>query len=411
MLLSCLSFLPLWCLLCLLAQSINAAAVTLEGDVISVDSAHNVFVNGVEVLAGSPTPTSTFSSHFIGSATATSPGYPASGIGDGVTGSTRGHTSGISNDVRSQIYPAATGEPDRSTRSFKQTDSPLSSDRFNVRSTASSNGNSADMVAASLSRVTQHTSTIDTSSQHSVVFSSSTLPTTSIGAAYSLGHDDGRTNSLPPSKVASQFSMTRTRDFATLTQDYDNSGLVSSVAATTDSTSSIRTSGGTVLDDSLRGSTVKHASSTTELFTTGSMDLRLESGHVSASSTSVLSSAPTGSAVPEGSFTRSVSLNSLTSGSKGFDGSLTLTSSTTSDGSPTSLKESRVGMASGTSFKNVPDTTLSSEATTPVLSLKSTTAATAFYHDWQQWRAHWFVESRRRWWSRRWRNCDLSWQC
>ena len=262
-------------------------------------------------------------------------------------------------------------------RSSKQMDSPSSSDRFNVRSTASSNRNSADMVAASLSRVTQHTLAIDTPSQHSVGFSSSTLPTASIGAGYSLGQDDGRTSSLSSNKVPSQFSMTRTRHIATLIQDYDNSGLVGSVAATTDSTSSIRTSGGTVLDDSLTGSTVKHASSTTELFTTGSMDLRLESGHVSASSTSVISSAPTGSAVPEGSFSRSVSLNSLTSASKGFDGSLTLTSSTTSDDSPTSLKESRVGMASGTSFKKVPDTTSSSETTIPILSLKSATAATA----------------------------------
>ena len=53
MLLSCFSFLSLWCLFCLLAQSISAAVVTLEGDVISVDSAHNVFVDGVEVLTGS----------------------------------------------------------------------------------------------------------------------------------------------------------------------------------------------------------------------------------------------------------------------------------------------------------------------------------------------------------------------
>ena len=372
----CRSFLSLWCLFCLLAQSIDAAVVTLEGDVISVDSAHNIFVNGIEVLTGSPTPTSTPSSHFTRSATAASSGYLVSGIGDGVTDSTQAHTSGISNDVRSQFYPAATGEPDRSTRSSKQTDSPSSSNRFNVRSTASTTGSSADMVEASLSRFTQHTSTIDTSSQYSVFVSSSTFSATSTGVGYSLGHDDRRTTSSFSDNVASQLSMTKTRSFATLIQDHDNTGLVGSVAVTTDATSIIRTSGGTILDASLTGSTVKHASSTTELFMTSSMDQHLGSGHISVSSTSLLSTAPTGPAVPHSSFTRSISLNSLISGSKGFHVSLTLTSSSTSNDPPTST-ESRSGMASGTSSENVPDTTLSSETTIPVLPLKSATAATA----------------------------------
>ena len=221
MLPSCLSFLSLWCLLCLLAQSINAAVVSLEGDVISVDSAHNIFVNGIEVLTGSPTPTSTLSSRFTRSATAATSGYPALGIGNGVTDSTRGHTSEISNDVRSQFYPAATGEPDRSTQSSKQTDSPSSSNRFNVRSTASTTESSADIFEASLSRLTQHTSTIDTSSQYSVFVSSSTFSETSIGVGYSLGHDDRRTTSSFSDNVASQFSMTRTRSSATLIQDHD----------------------------------------------------------------------------------------------------------------------------------------------------------------------------------------------
>ena len=372
----CRSFLSLWCLFCLLAQSINAALVTLEGDVISVDSAHNIFVNGIEVLTGSPTPTSTLSSHFTRSATAASSGYPASGIGDGVTDSTQAHTSGISNDVRSQFYPAATGEPDRSTQSSKQTDSPSSSERFDVRSTASTTGSSAEMVEASPSRFTQHTSTIDTS-QYSVFVSSSTFSATSIGVGYSLGHDDRRTTSSFSDSVASQLSMIRTRSFATLIQDHDNTGLVGSVAVTTDATSIIRTSGRTVLDASLTGSTVKHASSTAELFMTSKMDQHLESGHISVSSTSLLSTAPTGPAVTDSSFTRSISLNSLISGSKGFHVSLTLTSNATSNDSPTSTIESRSGMASGTSSENVPDTTLSSETTNPVLPLKSATAATA----------------------------------
>ena len=375
MLLSCLCFLSLWCFFCLLDQSVNAAVITLDGEIISVDSAHNIFVNGIEVLTGSPTPT-TLSSLFTRSATASSSGYPVSGIGDGVTDSTQAHTSGISNGVRSQFCPAATGEPDRSTRSSKQTDSPSSSNRFNVRSTASTTGSSADMVEASLSRFTQHTSTIDTS-QYSVFVSSSTFSATSIGVDYSLGHDDRRTTSSFSDNVASQFSMMRTRSFATLIQDHDNTGPVGDVAATTDATSIIRTSGGTVLDASLTGSMVKHASSTKELFMTSSMDGHLESGHISVSSTSLLSTAPTGPAVPDSSFTRSISLDSLISGSKGFHVSLTLTSSATSNDSPTSSIESRSGMASGTSSENVPDTTLSNETTIPTLSFKSATAATA----------------------------------
>ena len=377
MLPSCLSFLSLWSLLCLLPQNINAAVVTLNDEVISVDTAHNVFVNGIEVLTGSPTLISTLSSHFTRSTTTASSGYPASGIRDGVTDSTRGHTSGISNNVRSQFYSAATGEPAEFTRSSKQTDSPSSSDGFNVRSTASTTGSSEDMVEASLSRFTRHTSTTDTSSQNPVFISSSTFSETSIGVGYSLGHDDWRASSSFSNNVASQSSMTRTRSLATSTQDHDNTGLVGSVAATTKPSSIVRTSGGTVLGASLTGSTAKYASSTTELFTTSSTDQHIEGGHISVSSTSLLSSAPTGPAVPDGSFTRSTSLDSLTSGSKGFDVSLTLTSSATSNDSPTSPIESRAGMASGTSSENVPDTTLSSETTIPVLPLKSATAATA----------------------------------
>ena len=376
MLPSCLSFLFLSCLLCFLAQSINAAVVTLNDEVISVDSAHNVFVNGIEVLTGSPAPTSTLSSRFTRSATAASSGYPASGISNGVADSTRSHTSGISNDVRSQFYPATTGEPDRSTRSSKRTDSPSSSDSYDVRSTASTTGSSADMVEASLSMSTQPTSTIDTSLQYSVSVLSSTFSATSIGVDYSLGPDNRRTSSSSSNEVTSQSSMTRTRSFATLTQDHEDTSLVGSVAATTDATSIIGTSSGTVLGASTTGSTVKHASSTTELFTTSSMDQHLETGHISGSSTILLSSAPTGSAVPDGSFTRSISMNSLTSGSKGFAVSLTLTSSTTSKDSPTGPIESRDGMASGVSSKDVPDSALSSETTIPVLLLKSATAAT-----------------------------------
>ena len=348
----------------------------MNDEVISVDSAHNVFVNGIEVLTGSPTPTSTLSSRFTRSATAASSGYPASGIGNGVADSTRSHTSGISNDVRSQSYSTTTGEPDRSTRSSKQTDPPSSSDRFNVRSTASTIGSSADMVEASLSISTQHTSTIDTSLQHSVSVLSSTFSESSIGVGYSLGPDNRRTSSSSSKKVTSQSSMTRTRSFATLTQDHEDTSLVGSVEATTDATSIIGTSGGTVLGASTTGSNDKHASSTMELFTTSSMDQHLETGHISVSSTILLSSAPTGAAVPDGNFTRSTSLNSLTSGSKGFAVSLTLTSSTTSKDSPTSPIESRDGMASGVSSKDEPDTTLSSETTIPVSPLRSATVAT-----------------------------------
>lgn len=43
--------------LSLLARSVAAAVVTLDGDIVSVDSAHDVFVNGVEVLTGSHAPT------------------------------------------------------------------------------------------------------------------------------------------------------------------------------------------------------------------------------------------------------------------------------------------------------------------------------------------------------------------
>ena len=222
-----------------MAQSINAAVVTLEGDGISVDSAHNVFVDGVEVLTGSLTPTGTLSSHSIGSTTAASSDHHASGIGDGVTDSTQGHTSGISIDGGSQFYPAATGESDRSTGSSKQTDSPSNSGSFNVRSTASTTGSSADIVVASASRFTQHTSTIDTSSQYSVFVSSSTFSATSIGVGYSLGHDDRRTSSSLSDNLASQSSMTRTRTFATATQDHDNTGLMDTVTATIDATSTI----------------------------------------------------------------------------------------------------------------------------------------------------------------------------
>ena len=360
-----------------MAQSINAAVVTLEGDVISVDSAHNVFVNGVEVLGGSPTPTRTLSSRFMRSATAASSEYPASGVGDGVTDSARGHTSGIYNDVRSQSYPVATGKPDRFTRSSEQTDLPSSSESFNVRSTASTTESSADMLEASPSRFTQHTSTIDSSSQYSVFVSSTTLSATSIGVGYSLGNDDRRTSSSFSNNVGSQFSMTRTRKSSTLTRDHDNTGPVGSVTATTDAISIIRTSGGTVLDASLTGSTVERASSTRELFMTSSMEQHSESGHISVSSTSLSSSAATGSAVADGSFTRSTSLNSLTSGSKGFDVSLTLTPSATSNDPPKSSTISRAGMASGTSFEIVPDTASSSETTIPMLPLQPATAATA----------------------------------
>ena len=376
MLPSCLSFLFLSCLLCFLAQSINAAVVTLNDEVISVDSAHNVFVNGIEVLTGSPAPTSTLSSRFTRSATAANSGYQASGIGNGVADSTRSHTSGISNDVRSKFYQATTGKPDRSTQISKQTDSPSSSDRFDVRSTASTTGSSADMVEASLRMSTQHTSTIDTSLQYSVSVLSSTFSATSIGVDYSLGPDNRRTSSSSSNKVTSQSSMTRTRNFATLTQDHEDTSHVGSVAATTDATSIIGSSSGTVLSAITTGSTVKYASSTTELFTTSSMDQHLESGHLSISSTILLPSAPTGSAVPDGSFTTSISLNSLTSGSKGFAVSLTLISSTTSKVSPTSPIETKDGMAGGVSSKDVPDTTSSSETTTPVLPLESATAAT-----------------------------------
>ena len=350
--------------------------VTLNDEVISVDSAHNVFVNGVEVLTGSRTPTSTLSSRFIGSATAASSGYPALGIGNGVTDSTQGHTSGSSDDARSQLRPATTGEPDRSTRSSKQTDSPPSSHGFNVRSTASTIGSSADMVGVSPSRFSQHTSTIDTSLQYSVFVSSSTFSATRLGVGYSVGHDDERTSSSSSNKVASQVSMTRTRSFATPTQDHDSTGLISSVTAATDATSTIRTSGGTFLDASLTGSTDDHASSTTELFITSSLDQHIVSGHIRASSTSFLSSVPTGSAGQEGSFARSKSLKDLTSGSRGFDVRLTLTSSATSNDSPNSPIESKSGIASGTSSENGPDTTLSSETTIPVLPIKSATAAT-----------------------------------
>lgn len=360
-----------------MAQSINAAVVTLEGDVISVDSAHNVFVNGVEVLTGSPTPTSTLSSRFIGSATAASLGYLASGVGDGVTDSIRGHTSKISDDVRSQFYATSTGKPYRFTRSSEQTDLSSSSDRFTVRSTASTTGSSADMLEAGPSRFTQHTSTIDTSSQYLVIVSNRTFSATSIGVGHSLGHDDRRTSSSFSNNVGSLLSMTGTRKFSTPTPDHDRTGLVGSVTATTDTISIIRTSGGTILDASLMGSTVERASSTRELFMTTSMDQRLKSGHISVSSTSLSSSAPTGSAVPDGSFTRSTSPNRLTSGSKGFDVSLTLTSSDTSNDSPKSSTTSRAGMASGTSSEIVPDTALSSDTTIPVLPLQTATAATA----------------------------------
>ena len=377
MLLSCLSFLSLWYLSCFLAQRVNAAVVTLEGDVISVDSAHNVFVNGVEVLTGSHTPTGTLSSRSIGSTTAASSAHHASGTGDGVTDSLQGHTSGTSIGGGSQFYPAATGESDRSTRSSKRTDLSSSSDSSYVRSTASTTGSSADIVEASASRFTQHTSTIDTSSQYSVFVSSSTFSATSIGVGYSQENEDRRTSSSLSNNVASPSSMTRTRSFATSTQDHDKTGLISSVTATTDATSTIRTSGGTIFGASFTGSTVEHASSTIELFMTSSMDEHLESGHIIASPTSLSSSAPTGPAVPDGSFIRSTSINSLTSESKGFDVSLTLTSSATSNHSPSSPTESRAGMASGTSSETVPDTTLSSETTIPILSLKSATAATA----------------------------------
>ena len=360
----------------MLAQSVNAAVVTLEGEVISVDSAHNVFVNGVEVLGGSPTPTGTLSSRFSGSATAASSGYSASGVGDGVTDSTRGHTSRISNGVRSQSYATATGESDRFTRSSKQTDLPSSSDRFNARSTASTTGSSANMLEASPSRFAQHTSTIDSSSLSSVFVSSSTFSATSTGVGYSRGQDDRRTSSSFSNNVGSLLSMTRTRKFSTRTQDHDNTGPLGSVTATTEAISIIRTSGGTVQDASFTASTVERASSTRELFMTSSMDQHSESGHTSASST-FSSSARTGSAVPDGSFTRSRSLNSLTSGSKGFDVSLTLTSSTTSTDSPKSPTISRAGMASGISSDNVRDTALSSETTIQVLPLQSATAATA----------------------------------
>ena len=377
MLPSCLSFLSLWSLLYLLAQSTNAAVVTLNDEVISVDSAHNVFVNGVEVLTGSPTPTSHLSSGFIRSATAASSGYPASGIGNGVTDSTQRHTSRISDDVRSQFRPATTAEPDRSTRSSKQTDSPSSSDSFNVRSTASTTGSSVDMVEVSPSRFSQHTSTIDTSSQYSLFALSSPSSATSLGVGYSVGHDDRRTSSSPSSKVVLQLSMTRTRSFTTPTQDHASTGMMGSVRAATDATSIIRTSGGTFLDASLTGSTDEHASPTTGLFMTSSTDQHLKSGHIRASSTSFLSSIPTGSAGQDGSFARSISPNGLTSGSKGFHVSLTLTSSATSNDSPNSPTESKSGIASSTSSENVPDTTLSSETTIPVLSIKTATAVTA----------------------------------
>ena len=231
-----------------------------------------------------------------------------------MTDSTQGHSSGISSDVRSQSYPATTSEPDRSTRSPKQTNSPSSSDIYNVRSTAVTTGSSAGMVEISLSTF----------------------------------------------------------------KDHSNTGLVGDVAATTDAASFIRSSGGTVLDASLTAFTVEHASSTTELLTTSSMDQHLESGHISVSSTSLLSSAATGSADSDISFIRSLSLNSLTSGSNLFEVSLTLTSEATSKDSPTSSIGSKAGMASGTSSENVPDSTLSCETTTiPVLRLKSATAVTA----------------------------------
>ena len=241
----CLSCLSVSCLLCLLAHITNAAVVTLDGEVVSVDFAHNVFVNGVEVLAGSPTPTGTLSSRFVTSATAASSGYPASNIGDGATDSTRGHT----NNVRSRFSSATTSEPAKSTRSSKRTDSLSSSDRFNVRSTVSTTRSSTDVLEVPLSRSTQHTSTIDSSSHHSVSVSSNIFLATNIGVDYSLGYGDVRTSSSTFNKVASQFFATSTRSFATLTQDHGDTSLVGSEAASTDATSTIRTSDGTITED------------------------------------------------------------------------------------------------------------------------------------------------------------------
>ena len=150
----CLHRLSRLCFLCFLAQCINAAVVTLDGEVISIDSAHNVFVNGVEVLAGSPTPTSSLSSRFLTSATATSSEYLASETGDSVTDSTRVYNFGTFNDDRSECFLAATGEHTHFTRTSSQVDSSSSLIGFNVRSTASKTGNSVVMVEASLTHST-----------------------------------------------------------------------------------------------------------------------------------------------------------------------------------------------------------------------------------------------------------------
>ena len=247
--LSCLSIL---CSLWLLAQSVVADVVTLNEEVISVNSAHNVFVNGVEVVTGKTTPTSTLSGRFNRSGTATASGYPTSSTSSGVTDSTRGHISGISDDVRSQFSPASTGEPARFTPSSKRIDSRPSSDRFNVQNTGFRAGNSPDTVEAFLSNLTRHKSTIDTSSQHSAPGSSETLSVTSIGIVYSLGHGDRRTSSPGFNKVPSQFSTTRTRSSATLTQDQHETSIIGKVTARADTNSITRTSDGDIFDTASR---------------------------------------------------------------------------------------------------------------------------------------------------------------
>lgn len=370
-----LSRLSLLSWLWLLTQSINADVATLNGEVISVDSAHNVFVNGIEVLTQGPTPTSTLSSRFFNSATAVSSGYSASGIGDGVISGTRGHTSGVSNHMISQFSPASTGEPAAFTRRSKRIGSSSSSDNFNARSTAFTTGSSADMIEAPRSRSTEHASTIDTFAQVSLSLSGNNLSATGTGVSYSLGHDNRHISSSSSNKEASQFSITRTRSFATLTQDHGNTSPVNSATARANATYTSRTHGGTVLDTSLTGSPITNASLTTESATASStissMEQPLESGHISVNSTSLSSSTPIGS------FTRSISSNSVTSGSKGFTIGLSLTSSTTNKDSPTSQIESSAGIASRTSSEDTPDSTLSSETTIPISPFESATAATA----------------------------------